>query len=150
MASPYPNPDSRRNGASRPANTVDWVELPEKWDGVVPSLPYGDWSEETVAWWGRLWRKPEASQWDQSGETLWRLAKLFELLLHTDSARDASTLSAEMRQIEDRHGLSGPKSWTQLRWRRADAHPGVRPALKKAPARKRDPRLKVVPGGKGA
>ncbi len=147
MASPYPSPDSRRNASSRPSNTVDWVDLPAEWTGATPPLPEGEWSETTVAWWERLWRKPEASQWDQSGETLWRLAKLFELLLHTESARDSATLSAEMRQIEDRHGLSGPKSWTQLRWRRGDALPSA-PAPKKAPARKRDPRLKVIPGGK--
>lgn len=147
MASPYPKPESERRHRNTPA--VDWIDLPAERVGPIPSLPEGDWSATTVAWWERLWRKPEATQWDQSGETLWRLARLFDLLLHTESARDAATLSAEMRQLEDRHGLSGPKSWTQLRWRRSDgaAVPATSGNAKRV-TRRRDPRLKALPGGK--
>jgi hypothetical protein len=55
--------------------------------------------------------------WDQSGSSLWALAVLVDDLIAGRS--DATKVSPELRQHEDRHGLT-PKAMLQLRWRIVD------------------------------
>lgn len=116
----YPNPDGeRRNRAER---QFDWTMLPaEGRVGPAPALPkWRPWLQQTLDWWDELWATPEATQWDQTGRSLHAYALLHhELML--DGAREpkdrrVASITAEMRQHEDRHGLS-VKAKLQLRWR---------------------------------
>jgi hypothetical protein len=110
----YPKGDGeRRNRAER---QFDWSVLPmEGRDGPPPALPaWREWTSQTLAWWAELWATPQATMWDQSGRSMHTLALLHHELM-TD-ASNAAKVSAEMRQHEDRHGLT-PKAMLQLRWR---------------------------------
>ena len=110
----YPKADGeRRNRAER---QLDWSLLPmEGRAGDPPELPgWREWTLQTRDWWAALWSTPQATMWDQTGRSMHTLA-----LLHHELMVDASSspkLSAEMRQHEDRHGLT-PKAMLQLRWR---------------------------------
>jgi hypothetical protein len=118
-----------------------------------------------------LWASPQATQWDPSGRTLVGWAELFEQRVRAERHRKLpppeflaelclldgwekllekllerkappTSVFAELRQIEDRHGLN-PKAMLQLRWRispvEAAAAEDGRPPVE---ARRR--RLKVV------
>lgn len=114
MAASYPKPDGeRRNRAER---QLDWTVLPfEGRDGPPPALPqWRDWTDRTLEWWAEMWSTPQAAAWDQSGRSMHTLALLHHELM-TDTG-NAAKISAEMRQHEDRHGLT-PKAMLQLRWR---------------------------------
>jgi len=139
----YPKTDGERRNRNAPAFT--WTELPaEGRQGDPPPLPAGrEWPSATAAAWGDLWSTPQAHVWDQTGRTMHRWAWLHADLVLGKGA--SNTLSAEMRQIEDRHGLS-PKAMLQLRWRIGPAEE-ARPKAKK-PAATRRARLRVVDSGK--
>jgi len=116
----YPNPDGdRRNRAER---QFDWTLLPaEGRAGPAPALPkWRPWTQATLDWWAELWATPQATQWDPTGRSLHALALLHhELMLDAERElkdRRAPSITAEMRQHEDRHGLSS-KALLQLRWR---------------------------------
>ena len=113
----YPKPDDQR--INRVPPKFGWVDLPPIGRvGPPPPLPTSrQWIPETLRWWAQLWSKPQATMWVQDGSTLVTLACLYDDL---HSGRYvAHTVSAEMRQHEDRHGLN-PKAMLQLRWRIAD------------------------------
>lgn len=115
---PPPKPDSQRR--RRNASTFEWVTLPaEGRAGDAPPLPsWRRWKAATKTWWSNLWSKPQATQWEPDGSTLWTLAVLYDDMIRGE--RPSNTLAAEMRQHEDRHGLS-PKAMLGLRWRFAGA-----------------------------
>lgn len=102
--------NSKRNGVA-----FDWTNLPaEGRQGSPPPIPRSIKADAVARrWWADLWSTPQAAVWDQTGRSLWAL-----LELRCKANRDELTpaLSAEMRQHEDRHGLS-PKAMMQLRWR---------------------------------
>jgi len=52
--------------------------------------------------------------WQQDGSSLWVLALLYDDVITGQVL--VGRVSAEMRQHEDRHGLS-PRAMVQLRWR---------------------------------
>jgi hypothetical protein len=116
----YPKDDaSRRNRNER---AFDWTVLPlEGRPGPAPQLPpLRPWTDTTHEWWTLLWATPQAVMWDPTGRTLHTLAILHHQLvidqtLDADKSRAAS-VAAEMRQHEDRHGLT-PKAMLQLRWK---------------------------------
>lgn len=113
MPGPSPNPNARRANAP----TIAWVTLPASPDVKVPKLPsWRKWSAATQRWWRDLWSKPQAAMWEPDGSTLVTLACLYDDLIA--GRAEASKVSAEMRQHEDRHGLS-PRAMIQLRWRYA-------------------------------
>jgi hypothetical protein len=111
---PAPKPDGER--ARRNASTFSWVELPSTGrKGKPPLLPkWRMWDARTERWWADLWKKPQALMWEQDGSTLTTLACLVDDLV--TGRAEASKVSAEMRQHEDRHGLN-PRAMLQLRWR---------------------------------
>jgi hypothetical protein len=83
----------------------------------APKLPtWRKWDSGTQRWWKELWAKPQAVMWERDGSTLHILAALYDDLICART--DAKNVSAEMRQHEDRHGLS-PRAMIQLRWRYA-------------------------------
>ncbi len=72
----------------RPGTAPDWPL-----DGPVPSF------------WVKLWRRPQAVQWDRLGwvRPVARYARLTEL---TEVGRPSALVLQEVRQLEDRLGLS--------------------------------------------
>lgn len=138
----YPKPAEERRNKTQ--SDLSWTELPAAGrQGDPPPLPtplLGKWSADALALWEWAWSTPQATQWDQSGKTLWRWVQL------ADTPPSPQT-SAEMRQLEDRHGLN-PKAMLQLRWRVVDGDAGTAQPTKPKTTRRRDPRLKALPGGK--
>ena len=121
-----------------------WAVLPANGrKGAPPKLPaWRSWSADTRKAWAVLWSKPQAVMWDQDGSSLFRWALLHELMIDED-VKNPAVLSAEMRQLEDRHGLS-PKAMAQLAWKiGADDEAEVEPDATPAPVR----RLRVVDTG---
>jgi len=112
----YQKPGTERR--NRNALAFDWTTLPlEGRQGPPPPLPpLRIWTADTQAWWEKLWATPQATQWDQSGRTLHTLALLHHHLVTNDKGDRVATIAGEMRQHEDRHGLT-PKAMLQLRWR---------------------------------
>ena len=143
----YRKPDDEK--VTRHPPKFDWIDLAPVPNVAVPALPdWRAWTEATLAWWAQLWAKPQAAMWTSDGSTLFTLAVLHHELVTGDGA--PSPISAEMRQIEDRHGLN-PKAMMQLRWRVVEAPAaGSKPAAKKAAAKKaasrKDRVLKLVDG----
>ncbi len=139
MAASYPKPDAQK--VTRHELKVAWVDLPSKRAGRAPALPaWREWDPRTRKWWAALWRKPQATQWEPSGSTLWVYAALMDALIAGDPA---AKVSAGVRQHEDRHGLS-PKAMTQLRWRLAGEEPKVPERSPASSAAERRKRLRVV------
>lgn len=112
-----PKADSERRNKS--ALAFEWVLLPASGrKGPAPKLPNRTpkgkaWSASTKSWWSKLWKRPQATQWSADDDAIFRLAWLREKVWLDEAT--AAELS-EMRQIEDRLGLS-PKALLQLRWR---------------------------------
>jgi len=141
----YPKPDAERRNSNRPA--FEWTILPaEGRPGPPPRLPAGrKWSSSTRSWWKALWRSPQAVCWAPDDPELHRLALLHEVVWA--AAVPPVGLLAEMRQIEDRHGLN-PKAMLQLRWMVAEAAaaPAARPAGQADRAR-RDRMMRLADAG---
>lgn len=151
MPGPVPNPDSRRTATG--AETFGWTILPaEGRQGPPPPLPYpnawlaerGGFDPSTKAAWKELWATPQATQFDSSGETLHLWA-----VLHSAAAYEGPTAArlGELRAILNAHGLGGPKSLQQLRWRIAtpgDAPMVVAPRVQKSGLDRRARVLKIL------
>lgn len=142
MAASYPKPDGQK--VTRHEPKFGWTDLPLAGrDGPPPKLPsWRQWQTATKSWWRDLWAKPQATQWEQDGSTLWTLACLYDDLIAQRA--EAAKVSAEMRQHEDRHGLN-PKAMLQLRWRLAadDTPEQSQPASVASIAERRN-RIKVT------
>ena len=137
----YPKPDDQK--VTRHVGMA-WTELPARREGDTPPLPsWRVWQPATLEWWAGLWTKPQATQWDQSGSTLWVLACLQDDLIA--GRIEAARVSAEIRAHQDRHGLSGPKALLQLRWALPaddEPAPATPPRAKSAAARRA--KLRIV------
>ena len=104
----------------------------------------GEWLPATEAWRAALWSTPQATIWREDGSTLHALAPLWEGIF---AGGEMQLAPNEIRQHEDRHGLS-PKAMETLRWRIAPVTPAptpgaVRPTVRQ-PRPVRDPKLKVT------
>lgn len=129
-----PKPDGQKINHHPP--THDSVVLGE--GRKKPPPPVVELTTEGVKLWKALWSQPEASQWtDADVPTLSRLA----WLLSSPANWADSKLLAEMRQLEDRFGLS-PYARRQLRWVRAEVEPEQE--RRTATTVERRGRLKVV------
>lgn len=129
----YPKPDLEKRNKMPMA--FGWTDLPAEGRlGPPPKLPQlGGWCEQTRDAWAELWSSPQATAWDQTGRTMhgWAVAhhELHRDLYYDDNGKpiqppNKTALLAEMRQIEDRHGLN-PKAMLQLRWRIVEDEPEV-------------------------
>lgn len=111
MPGPAPNPNARRRNA-RP----DWVSLPaEGRSGKAPGWPL---EGRAPAGWVALWRLPQAVMWERDNAVV----QVATYLLTRDAAHEAlgrgepnAALLSELRQIEDRLGLS-PMALKRLQW----------------------------------
>jgi hypothetical protein len=112
----YPKPDAERVNRTQPK--FGWVDLPKAGrKGAAPALPpVRSWSAETRRWWRELWKKPQATQWDQTGSSVVPMAVLYQDMQFPSAGHSVASMLGEMRQHEDRHGLN-PKAMLQLRWR---------------------------------
>ena len=133
-------PDGQK--VTRHKLAFDWIALPATGrTGPPPKLPtIRKWTKQTRDAWAVLWSSPQATQWDETGRTMWTWAALHHDLCGNE--RSAASVSAEMRQIEDRHGLN-PKALLQLRWRVVDEMADA--PEQPTPAKVR--RMKVVDSG---
>ena len=144
----YPNPDGERRNKN--PHAFGWTDLPAAGrPGKAPDLPtYRKWPPTLRAYWRRLWRTPQATQWREDDPSLVRMVELFEA---TTVLRDApASFFAELRQLEADHGLT-PKALLQLRWRIVDevaeeapASPSSSPAPADELAQKRADRRRRI------
>lgn len=154
MPGPAPKPASQRRRRNKPAVAAKLSPAPR--GRRAPTLPGADGLlAETRAWWRMVWKSPMAAHWIEADRpAVVRLAHLQdlvarELLGWTDRAKVGGlrpddedivrvelagsmvsvALLAEMRQIEDRLGLT-PMARKRLQWEMDDEAP----AAAKAPA----------------
>lgn len=109
-----PGPPPKR-GARRRNARPEWRTLPAQGrSGDPPAFPLGDPSVEALALWLDLWRTPQAVAWEALGWT--RVVARYALLVLDAEKPDATgALLAEVRQLEDRLGLS-PMAMKRLQW----------------------------------
>lgn len=156
MPGPAPKPASQRRRRNKPAVAAKLSPAPR--GRRAPTLPAADTLlAETRAWWRMVWKSPMAAHWIEADRpAVVRLAHLQDLVarelrgwsdrgqigdLVRDEKRDdlvrvqlagamvSVALLAEMRQIEDRLGLT-PMARKRLQWEMDDEAP----AAAKAPA----------------
>lgn len=139
----YPKPDAERRNRVEPR--FGWVDLPVSSGLSAPVLPLlRVWTAETLRWWAELWAKGQATMWDRSGSSAVPMAVLYDALQDAEAVRIPGLL-AELRQHEDRHGLT-PKAMLQLRWRFADGEAsGAAPVKRTAKTDRRKRVLQAVP-----
>lgn len=117
MPGPVANPYSRRSlRGGGGASTVTYLPA-EGYDGPVPAWPL-DTEPSTVELdlWGKLWRTPQAAEWARGGyeRLVGRLAML--MIVAEDPSKPSAALLGEVRQLEDRLGLS-PMAMRRLSWK---------------------------------
>lgn len=143
--------------AERQRSPFGWVDLPAGGRvGPTPPLPApAPWLVElsgfppaTRTAWAAMWKLPQATQWLQDGTTLHHWATV-----HAKVSLDGPTaaLLAELRQIEDRHGVS-PAALARLRWRivdkaKADEAPAPTKAKAGKPRSRKESILRLVGDG---
>lgn len=110
MPGPPPQKNARRRNA-RP----DWRQLPAAGrEGPVPEFPLGKPSKAVAALWDELWHSPQAVAWEDLGWTR-VVARYTKLVLVAEKPDAPAALLAEVRQLEDRLGLS-PMAMRRLQW----------------------------------
>lgn len=110
MPGPPPSRNPRRTN-KRP----EWRTLPAGGrSGDPPEFPLGKPSVAVRVLWIDLWRTPQAVAWEALGWT--RVVARYAKLLILAERRDATAaLLGEVRQLEDRLGLS-PMAMRRLQW----------------------------------
>lgn len=115
MPGPPPSKNARRKNA-RP----DWRTLPASgFEGSVPSWPIGTAVQSEIDLWWELWRSPQAAAWAELGWTR-VVARYLRLLLAAEKSDAPVSLLGEVRQLEDRLGLS-PMAMRRLQWEIGEA-----------------------------
>ena len=112
MPGPAPSRNPRRGNRGRP----DWRQLPAAGrPGPAPRWPLGG---KAPALWKELWASPQAVAWEEAGWTR-MVARYTNLVLASEQPDAQVTLLAEVRQLEDRLGLS-PMAMRRLLWEVVD------------------------------
>ena len=115
MPGPAPKKDARRRN-KRP----DWLTLPaEGRTGRAPKWPMARNNDRTAAkreteLWRELWATPQAFAWERLGWTR-VVARYCRLVIVCEGPESTAALLAEVRQLEDRLGLT-PMSMRRLQW----------------------------------
>lgn len=111
-----PGPPPKKPGERRRRNkTLPMVQLPaggRRGDPPDWPLPTSNAAEREV--WAQVWTTPQAAQWERLG---WSrvVARYVRALVVAEKRNAPSTVLAEVRQLEDRLGLT-PMSMLRLRW----------------------------------
>ena len=110
MPGPAPDPNPRRRNP-RP----DAVLLPAKgYAGDIPPWPLGRQSKTETEAWAVLWRTPQAAAWAKM-QLSRTVARYVRALVKAERPGAAAFLLSEVRQLEDRLGLT-PMAMLRLRW----------------------------------
>lgn len=118
MPGPAPKPESQ---VRRPGRTLarGTTVLPASGrEGDPPGWPLTRPSKRELGIWERVWATPQATQWEPLG---WIdiVARYVRLLAVAEARRAPVRIHAEVRQLEDRLGLS-PMAMLRMRWAIAD------------------------------
>jgi hypothetical protein len=122
MPGPPPKPEGQRRRRNAPiANSTRLPAAGRR--GKAPAWPLSRAIELSIgrresALWTRLWKKPQAVAWEQL-DCLDAVARYVRLSVQADVFGAQATLLAEVRQMEDRLGLT-PMSMLRLRWEIVD------------------------------
>lgn len=141
---PLPKPPGQR--VRRNAGQSQWSKLPGGGRrDALPDLGLPAATPATEAWWAEVWASPMAAMFlDADVPGLRRLALLLEAVNLGDLRTE---ILSEIRQLEDRYGLS-PKARRALQWEvgaAEEAPPAAAPV-----ARDRSRFLRAVEGGKAS
>lgn len=118
MPQPKKTPDKRRRRNVAPSA----MELPpEGRSGPPPAWPLPKPTAVERRLWAELWATPQAWAWESLGWTR-TVARYARKLLAAEKADASVALLAEVRQLEDRLGLT-PLSMLRLEWRVGDGQP---------------------------
>lgn len=109
---PTPKPPGQR--VRRNKDQPQWRSLSASGrNGRAPACPT-KWLAATKTWWKTIWASPMALAWvDADVPALLRLGSMIDLI--NRSTKPSSLMLGEIRQLEDRFGLS-PKSRRMLQW----------------------------------
>lgn len=116
MSGPLPDPNRRR----RNAPVIPTTSLPLSGTGEdAPDVPsWADLGVRGSAWWVWAWASPQAAAWGVSvgfESIVARRASLEDDFVRADDYRGRLAVMREMRELDDRLGLS-PKGMAALRW----------------------------------
>jgi hypothetical protein len=112
MPGPAPDPNARRRNKRTAAMTLPSGGRP----GRAPAFPIK--GQRVPAVWADLWKTPQAAAWEKLGYG--RVVARYALLLVAAEKPDASAaLLTEVRQLEDRLGLT-PMAMKRLEWAISD------------------------------
>lgn len=115
---PPPKPASQRRHRGKTLSDAK-VTLPASGrTGDAPAWPIGRATKAQAALWEQLWSTPQAVAWESSGWTR-AVARYTRLVLEAEKPGAPSSLLAEVRQMEDRLGLT-PMALLRLRWEIVD------------------------------
>ncbi len=145
---PAPDPNALRR--DRKDDQAGWTTLPSERMGAAPEWPLAVPPSTTeVTHWGRVWKTPQATQWQKNGQEV-EVALYVRSLAEAEVPGAAANLRNLVKQLQENLGLSyvGLHRW---RWRIAEAaaeEPTPAATATKRPARAtssmRD-RLRAVP-----
>lgn len=112
MPGPLPTGDAIR----RNKPTIPTTSLPASGrQGPPPDPPMlYVFGPKGLDWWGWAWRTPQACGWDAG--SLFMVARRALLEDEVDAVENRLTVQREMRELDDRLGLT-PKGLAQLRWK---------------------------------
>ncbi len=115
MPGPAPKPEEQRRNRSKPAGGSErWLPV-EGRSGPAPAWPLGAQTKAQGELWVELWATPHAVAWEELGWVR-TVARYTKLVLEAEKRDAKAALLAEVRQMEDRLGLS-PMAMLRLRWR---------------------------------
>lgn len=110
MPGPPPNPNARRRNRRPGVRRLPAAGR----QGEPPPYPLSRASKSVLAIWDELWHSPQAAAWEEYGWVR-LVARYARLLVTAERASATAALLREVRQLEDRLGLS-PMAMQRLRW----------------------------------
>ncbi|TCJ36863.1 hypothetical protein [Parafrankia sp. BMG5.11] len=114
---PGPLPKYRDGQRRKAAGGGFAVDLPAAGQtGPPPAWPLATQAEGEAERWALLWTSPQAVAWEALGYGVRAvLARYVRLAVHCETGDAPAALLGELRQVEDRFGLS-PLAMAKLRW----------------------------------
>lgn len=138
MPGPPPKPADQRR---RRNATVPMTQLPQEgYRGPAPEWPLDGPASGELDRWMKVWRHPAAVVWLQQ-RLEFIVARYVRDCVRSEQPRASAQLKAEVRQMEDRLGLS-PMAMTKLRWEVASDE--LAQAREDEPRQPRPRRLRAV------
>lgn len=116
---PAPDPNALRRDR---ADDATWVTLPSERAGAAPEWPLTvPPSPAEVTHWGRVWRTPQATQWERNDLQV-EVALYVRVLAQAETPGAAVSLIKEARTMQENLGLSYV-GLLKYRWKIADSAP---------------------------